>query len=63
MSSRTEKAILSAYYHYKSNAKQGNSDYWGGAAENLWDAYQELQAYHKLKKFMFPINDEEAENE
>lgn len=62
MGNRTEDAVLSAYHHYNSKSKNSDVAYWKITAKDLLIAYKELQAYHNLKKIIFPI-DEEAEND
>ena len=62
MTNRTEEAVLSAYHHYNSKAKDSDLAYWKDTAKDLWIAYKELQVYHGLKDMMFPYI-EEAENE
>lgn len=53
--SKTEEAVLSAYYHYKSKAKDSDLAYWRDTAEDLKIAYEELKQYHKIKELLFPI--------
>ena len=62
MNNRTEEAVLTAYHHYNSKAKNSDLACWKNTAKDLWVAYKELQAYHKLRNTMFP-NIEEADNE
>jgi hypothetical protein len=64
MNNRTEDAVLTAYHHYNSKAKDSNlTTYWRDTAKDLWVAYKELQAYHKLKNMMFPDIDEDEDND
>lgn len=56
--SKTEEAVMSAYHHYKSQAKDSDLAYWKDTAEALRIAYEELKQYHKIHDLLFPIKTE-----
>lgn len=56
--SRTEEAIMTAYHHYKAQAKGSDLACWKETCEALLVAYQELHEYHKLHDLLFPIKTE-----
>lgn len=52
--SKTEAAVMAAYLHYRSKAKESDVAYWKDTAEVLQIAYEELKQYHKIKELLFP---------
>lgn len=54
----TEEAVLTAYQHYMSKAKESDLAYWKETGEALWVAYEELHQYHKIHDLLFPIKTE-----